>query len=89
MNEQQRETFEKHHDADLSYGTPDGVRYRVNVFRQRGQTGMVLRIIPPEVPGFDKLNLPPVGAASCARRSAGSSWSPASPARASRRRWRR
>src|SRR4029079_17555821 len=48
------------HDADLSYGTPDGVRYRVNVFKQRGQTGMVLRIIPPEVPGFDKLNLPAV-----------------------------
>src|SRR5262249_11514079 len=49
-----------HHDADLSYSTPDGVRYRVNVFKQRGQTGMVLRIIPPEVPGFDKLNLPSV-----------------------------
>jgi twitching motility protein PilT len=59
MNDQQRDHFEKHHDADLSYGTPDGVRYRVNVFRQRGQTGMVLRLIPPEVPGFEKLNLPP------------------------------
>jgi twitching motility protein PilT len=59
MNDRQREQFEKHFDADLSYGTPDGVRYRVNVFKQRGQTGMVLRIIPPEVPGFDKLNLPP------------------------------
>ena len=59
MNESQRSHFEKHHDADLSYGTPDGVRYRVNVFRQRGQTGMVLRIIPPDVPGFQALNLPP------------------------------
>ncbi|MDB4966890.1 MAG: pilT [Myxococcales bacterium] len=58
MNDKQRDTFDKHHEADLSYGTPDGVRYRVNVFRQRGQTGMVLRIIPPEVPGFEKLNLP-------------------------------
>jgi twitching motility protein PilT len=60
MSDKQRERFDKHHDADLSYGTPDGVRYRVNVFKQRGQTGMVLRIIPPDVPGFDKLNLPPV-----------------------------
>jgi twitching motility protein PilT len=59
MNDKQRAQFDAHHDADLSYGTPDGVRYRVNVFKQRGQTGMVLRIIPPEVPGFDKLNLPP------------------------------
>jgi twitching motility protein PilT len=59
MNDKQRAHFDLHHDADLSYGTPDGVRYRVNIFKQRGQTGMVLRIIPPEVPGFDKLNLPP------------------------------
>jgi twitching motility protein PilT len=59
MNEKQRETFDKHHDCDLSYGTADGVRYRVNVFKQRGLHGMVLRIIPPDVPGFDKLNLPP------------------------------
>jgi twitching motility protein PilT len=59
MNEKQRDHFDKHFDADLSYGTPDGVRYRVNVFRQRGQTGMVLRIIPADIPGFDKLNLPP------------------------------
>ena len=35
MNDQQRAHFDKHHDADLSYGTPDGVRYRVNVFKQR------------------------------------------------------
>jgi twitching motility protein PilT len=58
MNEHQRKHFEEHHDADLSYGTADGVRYRVNIFKQRGQTGMVLRIIPAEIPTFDKLNLP-------------------------------
>src|SRR3954464_9015190 len=45
MTEKQRAQLEEHHDADLSYGTPDGVRYRVNVFRQRGQVGMVLPII--------------------------------------------
>src|SRR4029078_1403882 len=59
MNEKQRAAFDKRHDCDLSYGTPDGVRYRVNIFLQRGLHGMVLRIIPPEVPGFDKLNIPP------------------------------
>jgi twitching motility protein PilT len=59
MNEHQRKHFDEHHDADLSYGTPDGVRYRVNVFKQRGQTGMVLRIIPSDIPNFEKLNLPP------------------------------
>jgi twitching motility protein PilT len=58
MNDKQRDQFEKHYECDLSYGTPDGVRYRVNVFKQRGLTGMVLRIIPPDVPSFEQLNLP-------------------------------
>jgi twitching motility protein PilT len=36
------------------------VRYRVNVFTQRGQVGMVMRLIPPDVPPFERLNLPSV-----------------------------
>src|SRR6476659_8099023 len=56
MTVKQRTTFDQHHDVDLSYGTPDGVRYRVNSFKQRDFAGMVLRIIPPEVPNFEKLN---------------------------------
>jgi twitching motility protein PilT len=59
MNDRQREDFETNLDIDLAYGTPDGVRYRVNLFQQRGSIGMVLRLIPPEVPPFDRLNLPP------------------------------
>src|SRR3982751_3763687 len=58
MNDRQREDFEQNRDIDLAYGTPDGVRYRVNLFQQRGSVGMVLRLIPPEVPAFDRLNLP-------------------------------
>ncbi len=57
MNERQRADFEQHLDIDLAYGTPDGVRYRVNLFQQRGSVGMVLRLIPPEVPPFENLNL--------------------------------
>ena len=58
MNDRQRDEFERTWDVDLAYSTPDGVRYRVNVFQQRGNVGMVLRLIPPEVPPFEKLNLP-------------------------------
>ncbi|HUS33151.1 MAG TPA: PilT/PilU family type 4a pilus ATPase, partial [Kofleriaceae bacterium] len=54
----QRADFETNLDIDLAYGTPDGVRYRVNLFQQRGSVGMVLRLIPPEVPPFERLNLP-------------------------------
>jgi len=57
MNDRQRADFEQNLDIDLAYGTPDGVRYRVNLFQQRGSVGMVLRLIPPEVPPFERLNL--------------------------------
>ncbi|MDY0002731.1 MAG: type IV pilus twitching motility protein PilT [Polyangia bacterium] len=58
MNPLQSERFDNTHEADLAYGTPDGVRYRVNVFRQRGLMGLVLRVIPSEVPAFESLRLP-------------------------------
>lgn len=58
MNERQHQTFMEEAEVDLAYGTPDGYRYRVNVFRQRGETGMVMRIIPADIPPFERLNLP-------------------------------
>ncbi len=60
MNERQRETFESAWDVDLAYATSDGARYRVNVFQQRGNIGLVMRLIPPDVPPFEKLSLPRV-----------------------------
>ena len=58
MSDRQRAEFESTMDVDLAYSTPDGVRYRVNLFQQRGMVGMVLRLIPPEVPPFERLHLP-------------------------------
>ena len=58
MNDHQREVFETSWDVDLAYAAPGGGRYRVNVFQQRGHIGIAMRVIPPDVPGFDKLNLP-------------------------------
>ena len=58
MNQRQHHIFMENCEVDLAYGTDDGFRYRVNVFRQRGHTGMVMRIIPSKIPAFDRLNLP-------------------------------
>jgi twitching motility protein PilT len=58
MNQRQRELFEKYWDVDLAYSTADGFRYRVNVLQQRGCMGVVMRLIPPNVPPFERLNLP-------------------------------
>ena len=59
MSDRLRDNYERTWDVDLAYSTQDGARYRVNVFQQRGNVGMVLRLIPPDVPPFEKLNLPP------------------------------
>jgi twitching motility protein PilT len=58
MSDRLRDQYERSWDVDLAYSTQDGARYRVNVFQQRGNVGMVLRLIPPDVPPFEKLNLP-------------------------------
>lgn len=58
MNPRQRELFEKNWDVDLAYSTADGFRYRVNILQQRGCMGVVMRLIPPNVPPFERLNLP-------------------------------
>jgi twitching motility protein PilT len=59
MNDTIHEKFTRDHEVDLAYATPDGLRYRVNVFRQRGETGMVMRVIAADIPPFERLNLPP------------------------------
>jgi twitching motility protein PilT len=58
MNETIHDKFMRDHEVDLAYATADGNRYRVNVFRQRGETGMVMRVIAADVPPFERLNLP-------------------------------
>jgi twitching motility protein PilT len=58
MREDVHERFMREHEVDLAYATPDGLRYRVNVFRQRGECGMVMRVIAGDIPPFERLNLP-------------------------------
>ncbi len=61
MNEQQRAQFEETMDVDFAITMPDGsARFRVNVFRQRGEVGMVLRSIPSTIPTIEQLGVPEV-----------------------------
>ena len=52
--------FEQVGETDLSYELRSCARFRVNVFRQRGEISIALRVIPDEVPALATLNLPPV-----------------------------
>jgi twitching motility protein PilT len=60
MSVHQKAKFESHHEADLAYGIPGLGRFRVNVFQQRGTTGIVFRVIPFGVKTVDQLHLPKV-----------------------------
>lgn len=60
MTDFQRERFMEDPDLDLAYDTRSGNRFRINVFRQRGQVGMVIRLIPSENLSFEFLYLPAI-----------------------------
>ena len=60
MKPAQREAFKKAPDLDMAYQVPGAGRFRVNVFRQRGRIGLVLRAIPSKVMTVDQLGLPGV-----------------------------
>ena len=47
-------------EHDASYSLPTGGRFRVSIFKQRGNYGIIMRVIPPHIGTFKELNLPPV-----------------------------
>ena len=50
--------FEEEHDTDFAHEIPGENRYRVNVFQDRFGPGVVMRVIPTDIPSIDKLGLP-------------------------------
>ncbi len=47
-------------EFDTSYTIADVGRFRVSIFRQRGNIGLVMRVIPHHIGSFEELNLPAV-----------------------------
>jgi twitching motility protein PilU len=60
MSEKQRATFSATMEMNLALSYPDLGRFRVNIFRQRGSIGMVIRQIKTQVPTLEALGLPEV-----------------------------
>ncbi len=60
LNAFQKQKFEKTWELDLSYGVPGLGRFRVNLYRQRGATGIAMRSIPSMIPTIEDLNLPAI-----------------------------
>jgi twitching motility protein PilT len=59
-NEEDRARIDKIQDYDCSWGAPGVGRFRVNILKQRSSFMIVMRVIPFEVPSFEKLHLPAV-----------------------------
>ena len=47
-------------EFDTAYALANVGRFRVSIFRQRGNIGVVMRVIPHQIGTFKELNLPPV-----------------------------
>jgi len=60
MSEKQRAEFSETMEMNLAIAYDEMGRFRVNIFRQRGDVGMVIRKITTDVPTIDDLNLPEV-----------------------------
>ena len=60
MNARQKQRFKEDLEIDLGYSVPGLGRFRCNVFQQRGQMGLVLRVIPSKIHSIRELMLPPV-----------------------------
>lgn len=60
MNDDQRKEFDATMELNMGLSIPEVGRFRINLFRQRGDISMVVRYIKNKIPSIEQLNLPPI-----------------------------
>lgn len=60
LGSERYEVFQEQGELDFAYALEDGLRFRMNVYKQRGEVSIAARLISSQVKGFDELGLPPV-----------------------------
>ena len=60
LNEKQQERFHRKHEIDLALSGAKLGRFRMNLLRQRGTSGIAIRAVNTQVPNFDELHLPEI-----------------------------
>jgi twitching motility protein PilT len=60
MSNRQKQKFKENAELDMAYGVAGLGRFRVNVFQQRGNVGVVLRVVPTKIRALDELYLPQI-----------------------------
>ena len=58
-SEDKRKQFKEDRELDLSFSFKDNVRFRVNVYYQKGYPAAALRLIPNKIKTVEELGLPP------------------------------
>src|SRR5438874_997928 len=60
MSNRQKQKFKDNSELDMAYGVAGLGRFRVNVFQQRGNVGLVLRMIPTKIKALEELYMPKI-----------------------------
>lgn len=60
LSKDMQEVFEQTHEADASFGLENIARFRLNVFQQQGAVGLVIRMLPHEIPTLESLGVPEI-----------------------------
>ncbi|MEO6172385.1 MAG: PilT/PilU family type 4a pilus ATPase [Arenimonas sp.] len=60
MNERQQAEFDENWEMNLSLAMNKVGRFRINVYRQRGEVAMAVRYVTDHIPSIEELNLPPI-----------------------------
>jgi twitching motility protein PilT len=65
--ERNQQELQEEGGTDFGFAYGDVARFRVSVFRQKGNISLVLRLIPTSIMGFEQIGLPKICAALCRR----------------------
>jgi twitching motility protein PilT len=60
MSERQQAQFDEYHERDIGLTIEGVCRLRINIYQERGNVGLVMRIIPLKIKTVQELELPPV-----------------------------
>lgn len=60
MTEEGQKRFSEEKEIDFSYSFSEKARFRVNVFHQKGEISLALRLVSSKIKSIEELNLPPI-----------------------------
>ncbi len=60
MNDEQKKDFKDRPECNMAISEPGVGRFRINIFQQRNQIGMVIRSIKVDIPNWQDLGLPDI-----------------------------